>query len=108
MADLDLVLSLSLPTSQEDAPATHQALKGALQRAGPDLRTLQVTEKGNWAVGVLGGGPHVDRRLAVGRLVAMREVQAGDIHAGLQQVAQHLRRGAGRPDRANDSRAPNH
>jgi hypothetical protein len=108
VADLDLVLALSPAARQEDAPASHQTLKRALQCAGSDFRALKVAEKGDWTIGVIGGGTHVDGRLAVGRLVAMREVEASDIHAGFQELAQDGLRSARRPDRADDPRPSDH
>jgi len=52
---------------------------------------MQVAQKSDRTIGVLGSGAHVDCGLAGGRFVAVREVEAGDVHPRLQEVAQNRR-----------------
>ena len=85
----------ALPGAQHDGPASGE-------RAGANLGTLQVGENGDWFFLFDGGGTQGGDILRVLGVRAMRKIQAGDIHAGFQQTADHARRAASRPDGAND------
>src|SRR5256885_5617822 len=44
---LDLVGFMAVPPNQLNRPAAHELLKGAFDRPGPDLWTLEVAEEGD-------------------------------------------------------------
>ena len=76
------------------------------ERAGADLRALQVLQEGQRLAPLPGGRAQaVDAR---GVLVqrAVGEVQPGDVHPGVQQGGEHVRGVAGRPDGGDDLRFP--
>ena len=68
----------------------------------PDLGALQVDEHGDPALGLVGrpADPEVD--LLVVGVLAVREVQAGDVHAGLDEGADLRLAGHGWPQGADD------
>ena len=59
----------------------------------PDLRTLQVGQHADGAAGGIGGGAHPFVGGFVVGVVAVAEIQSGDVHSGLDQ----------RPDSAHPS-----
>ena len=82
--------------------ASPQLDEGLFQLAGPDLRTLQVLKQGDVALLPVGGELDRFSGVCVECRIPMREVEAGDVHAGRYEAAQHGRRRAGRPQRADD------
>ena len=76
--------------------------------AEPDLRALQIGEDADRPAGDVGCGAHaVVGRLVVG-VVAVAEVQARDVHAGLDQCPDHLVGVGGRAEGADDLSASIH
>ena len=61
-----------------------------LEPAGADLRTLQVGEHGYRALEVLADLAHQLEAVQVVGMIAMRHVEARDIHAGLEHGAKNL------------------
>jgi hypothetical protein len=78
------------------------------EAAQPDLRPLEVGEDGDVAVGRLCGLAHLAEAPAVLGVLAVAEVQPGDVHAGLDERAYTLRRVRGRPEGADDLGATCH
>ena len=95
-------------TDQEDGPPTHEPLKSALDRPGPDLRTLEIAEQRDRPAGILGRLPHRPGGGPMRLRVAVREVQPRDVHPGLDHRPHDLRRRARRPDGANDASPAEH
>jgi hypothetical protein len=67
----------ALSCTQDDGPATRE-------RAGANLRALQVGENSDWFFLFDGGGAQRDDILRVLGMRTVRKIQAGDVHAGLQ------------------------
>ena len=59
--------------------------------ANTHFRARQVSHDGHPAAGFGAGGADVLDDLAMGRCIAVREVDAGDVHASHDQLFQHLR-----------------
>ena len=76
------------------------------QQAGADLGAAQVLQQRDAAAGL--GRQRADARhhLAVRLVRAVREVQAEDVHAGRDQLAQRRFAARGRSDRGDDLRPP--
>ena len=90
------------------AGAPLQRARAGREAAQPDLRPLQVREDPDGvALGVRARADHVVHPLVV-FAVAMAEVQARDVHAGLDQLADPVRGGRGRPERTDDLCASTH
>ncbi len=81
-----------------------RSMTGLLPASGPVriFGPCKIGENGDWFFLFDGGGTQRGDILRVLGVRAMRKIQAGDIHAGFQQTADHARRAAGRPDGAND------
>jgi hypothetical protein len=92
VADLNLGFILPRLAGQEDDAAAHEALEGGLERTGADLRPLQIAQQGDRPIACLGGFANVGCDLAVGVVVAVREVHPRDVHARLDHRAEHRRR----------------
>lgn len=78
----------------------------AFQRAGADFRALQVLEDADSASFALGGAAQAKDVLSVIFVSAVREIQAGDVHAKTEQVAHDGFGVAGGADGADDFGAP--
>ncbi len=90
------------------AGAPLQRARAGREPAQPDLRPLQVGEDPDGvALGVRGRADHVVHPLVV-FTVAVAEVQPRDVHAGLDQLADPVRGGRGRPERTDDLCASTH
>ena len=70
--------------------------------AEADLRALQVDEHGDGPTGVIRRLAHVGEVRLVHRVVAVAEVHAGDVDAGVDDGANHLVRRRGRPKGGDD------
>ena len=106
MAHLDLVGGGARSADQDDGPPARQPHEGGIKRAGADLRALEVAEQRDRTPDRLRRGAHILGGLPMRGVVAVRKVQAGDIHARLDHRAQDRRRGARWSDGADDSRVP--
>src|SRR5260370_1507821 len=81
MAPLDLVGGAARPAHEYDPTASGQAHERGIQRARANLRALEVAEDRHRPAYRLGGGAHVLSGLPVRGMVAVREVEAGPVHA---------------------------
>ena len=77
------VMQTRLPVSQ-----THRAVG---EPAEPDLRALQVGEDADGAADLVGGLPHQPVGALVVRVLAVAEVEPGDVHPGLDEGGDPLR-----------------
>ena len=78
----------------------------AEQAADAELGPLQVGQDADGPPGGVGGGPHMGIGVGVLVVVAVGEVEPGDVHPGADEGGDALRRGGGRPDRADDLGPP--
>ena len=76
--------------------------------AEPDLGALQVGQHGDVAPGQLGGPAHLAEAPAVLLVLAVAEVEPGDVHARVDEGAQPLEAVGGRTQGADDLRAACH
>src|SRR6266849_1886355 len=102
MADLDLVSGAAQSAYQLHPAPAGQAHEGCIERARPDLRTLEVAQERDRPAHRFRRGAHVLRRLAVRRMVAVREIETRDVHARLHHRPQDGGRRARGPDGADD------
>ncbi len=95
---------VALDVARRDGEALPDAQRdGSLgEAAGADLGALQVDEDADGAAGGVAGGPHVLADLLVHGVVAVREVEAGDVHAGEHEGVQLLGGGGLGADGADD------
>src|SRR5712691_5411030 len=105
VADLDLVWVLAVRSGEHDLATSNQAHERRVEPTRPDLRALQVADDRDRLADSVGRRPHVGRGAPVRVVVAMREVEPGHVHARLDEVLQHGRRRARRPDGADDASA---
>ncbi len=97
---------LNLARREADAVARFEFNRlVAHQLADPHLRPLQVLENPHRPAGLLGEPADLPYRLAVPRLAAVREVQAEDVHARVNQPPNHLRRFGNRAQGRDNPRA---
>jgi len=73
--------------------------------AEPDLRSLQVDEDGDGTAGVIRRLAHVRQSGVVVGVVAVAEVEAGHVHTGIDDGANHLVAFGGRTQSGDDLRA---
>ncbi len=74
----------------------------AFQFHGADFRTFGVEQNSGLTTGFLHHRAHVGDTLTVLGVIAVREVKAHNVHAGLKQLGQHLFRFGFRADSTND------
>ena len=76
------------------------------EKAGSDLGAAEVLQQRNAAAGLSRQRPDAGHDLAVRVVGPVREVQAEDVHAGRDQIAQPGFAGRCGPDRGDDFRPP--
>jgi len=91
---------------KNDHPTADQTLERTFHRPGPDLRPLQIAEQRDRPARILRRLADGPGRGAMAVGVAVRKVEARDVHARLHHRAQHVRRRARRPDGADDAGTP--
>ncbi len=100
-----LAAGLARVAGQDHRATAHESLERGFKWTRANLRALQVAQQCDRPVRCLGRFAHVGGDLTVRCVVAVREVQAGHVHAGMDHRAQHRGRRARRPDGAYDARA---
>ena len=88
---------------QPGAAHQHPTAIGELTRA--HLRAGQIGQHRHHLAGAFGGGSHGLEALDVRLQRAVAEVEPHHVDAGEQEVVEHLRRLAGRPQRGDDLRS---
>ena len=91
-----------------DALAGRPLDRAVGEAAEPDLRALQVGQHGDVAAGGLGRPANLVEAAAVLGVLAVAEVQPGDVHAGLDERAGSLGVSVDGPKRADDLGATHH
>ena len=89
---------------QAGAAGQHGGAAG--EPADPQLRALEVGQDAHGPAGGVGRGAHLGVGVGVSLLVAVGEVEPGDVHPGRDQGGDALGSEAGRPDGADDLGAP--
>jgi hypothetical protein len=92
---------------EHEAVARQQVDRAVSELLDTDLRALQVGQDANFAAHCIGGGAHGVGAGAVVIGGTVRQVQANDIHALLQDLLEHARRIGGRAEGGDDLGAAN-
>src|SRR5580704_402786 len=85
----------ALSRAQHHGPASRE-------RSGANLRALQIGQDGDGLFPLDSSSAERGNILRMLGVRAVREIQAGHIHSGMQQTANHARRATRRADGAND------
>ena len=100
-----VALGVVLAADERDLVAGLELGEPVDELADAQLRPRQVLQDRDLAPGAVGGVAHAARRLGVLLGAAVGEVQARDVHAGLDHPDEHLGLARGGADRGDDLRA---
>jgi hypothetical protein len=101
----DLGVARDRARGDRELLALGEQVRAALHLPEPDLRALQVGDDAHAVTGLVGGPAHHLVHLLVVGVRAVAEVHPGDVHAGVHEVPDSLRRVHCRPEGADNLRS---